>query len=170
MVDKRFVIRVYAIILNEQREVLINDEYFKDTFITKFPGGRLEWGEGLMDCLKREAEEEFGQSIEITGHYYTGDMFQRTIFYEESQLISVYYLARFQEPIRFKISQKPFDFQERINGSQSFRWIVIDELRLERLTLPADRKVARLLKISNPPRPQALLASCASELQPTGNA
>jgi|WetSurSiteA1Bulk_404760.scaffolds.fasta_scaffold32181_2 8-oxo-dGTP diphosphatase len=146
MVDKRFIIRVYAIIINEQKQVLISDEYVRDMFITKFPGGGLEWGEGLVDCLKREAEEEFGQSIEITGHFYTSEAFQKSVFYEESQLFSVYYLAKFKEPIRFKISQKAFDFHEKTNGSQSFRWIPVDKLTPEELTFPIDRKVTQLLK------------------------
>jgi 8-oxo-dGTP diphosphatase len=146
MVDKRFVIRVYAVVIDDDNQVLLSDEYVMDTYMTKFPGGGLEWGEGPADCLKREALEEFGQSIEIMGHFYTSDFFQKSMFYEESQLISIYYLAQFNDPIRFKISTKPFDFDEPIHGSQSFRWIRIRQLDPEELTFPVDRKVAQLLK------------------------
>jgi ADP-ribose pyrophosphatase YjhB (NUDIX family) len=146
MVDKRFVIRVYAIIFNGHNQVLLSDEYVLDTYMTKFPGGGLEWGEGPIDCLKREAVEEFGQSIDITRHFYTTEFFQKALFYEESQLISIYYLARFRDPIQFKISTKPFDFNGKVNGSQSFRWVDIDKLVPEELAFPIDRKVVRLLR------------------------
>jgi 8-oxo-dGTP diphosphatase len=146
MVDKRFVIRVYAVVINDRNQVLLSDEYMRNAYMTKFPGGRLEWGEGPTDCLKREALEEFGQSIEIIDHFYTSDFFQKCIFYEESQLLTIYYLAQFNEPINFKISTKPFDFTEAAHGSQSFRWIGLDDLEQEELTFPIDWKVAQLLK------------------------
>jgi 8-oxo-dGTP diphosphatase len=146
MVDKSFVIRVYAVVINDRNQVLLSDEYMMNTYITKFPGGGLEWGEGPADCLKREALEEFGQSIEIISHFYTSDFFQKAMFYEESQLLSIYYLARFNEPIKFKISTKPFDFNGTVHFSQSFRWIGIHNLELDELTFPVDRKVAQLLK------------------------
>jgi ADP-ribose pyrophosphatase YjhB (NUDIX family) len=127
--------------------------------MTKFPGGRLEWGEGPSDCLKREALEEFGQSIEIISHIYTSDFFQQSMFYEESQLLTIYYLVQFNESIRFKISTKPFDFDEAVHGSQSFRWIDIQDLDLEELTFPVDRKVAQLLKASRLHRDRAASGS-----------
>jgi 8-oxo-dGTP diphosphatase len=146
MADKKFVIRVYAIIINERKEVLLSDEYMLDTYMTKFPGGGLHWGEGPIDCLKREAVEEFGQSIEVECHFYTTDFFQQSKFYESSQLISIYYLAHFQDPIQFNISTKPFDFPAKVNGRQSFRWIAVNKLIPDELTFPIDRKVAQLIK------------------------
>jgi len=148
MSEKTFVIRVYAIILNEKNEVLLSDEYVLDTKMTKFPGGGLEFGEGPADCLKREAIEEFGQSIEIVGHFYTTDFYQKALFYNDAQLISIYYTAKFCGPIRFKISDTSFDFPEGINGSQSFRWKSIKELLPEEMTFPIDKKVVELLKSS----------------------
>jgi ADP-ribose pyrophosphatase YjhB (NUDIX family) len=146
MTDKRFVIRVYALILNERNEVLLSDEYVLDTLMTKFPGGGLEFGEGTIDCLKREALEEFGQPIEIISHFYTTDFFQKALFYENAQLISVYYTARFTDAIRFRVSDKLYDFPEKVNGSQSFRWKAIKNLTPDDLTFPIDKKVAEMLK------------------------
>ena len=68
---QHFTIRVYAIILNENREVLVSDEYQKGMEMTKFPGGGMHFGEGTIDCLTREALEEFGQEIEIVDHFYS---------------------------------------------------------------------------------------------------
>jgi ADP-ribose pyrophosphatase YjhB (NUDIX family) len=142
----RFIIRVYALIINDKGAILLSDEYMLDTLMAKFPGGGLEFGEGTIDCLKREALEEFGQPIEILSHYYTTDFFQKALFYNDAQLITVYYRARFPDPIRFKISDKPFDFPEKVNGSQSFRWKAINELNPEELTFPIDKRVAEMLK------------------------
>jgi len=146
MIDKRFVIRVYALIFNDMGEVLLSDEYVLDTLMTKFPGGGLEFGEGTIDCLKREAMEEFGQSIEVVSHFYTTDFYQKAMFHDNTQLISVYYIARFNEKIRFRVSEKPYDFPEKINGSQSFRWKAISELTSDDLTFPIDKQVATMLK------------------------
>ena len=142
----QFIIRVYAIIINERNEVLLSDEYMADTAMTKFPGGGLEFGEGALDCLKREAVEELDQEIEIVDHFYTTDYYQKALFYPDAQLISIYYTARFTEPIRFKLSQKPFDFPENTNGSQSLRWVDIAKLSVDDMTFPIDKLVANKIK------------------------
>jgi 8-oxo-dGTP diphosphatase len=146
MTINQFNIRVYAIILNETRDlVLISDEFQLGMRMTKFPGGGLHFGEGTIDCLKREAIEEFGQEIEIIRHFYTTDFFQKALFYEDRQLISIYYIAKFNENPRFKISEKSFDFQKDENGNQSFRWVKIKDLTPEIFTFPIDKLVAEII-------------------------
>jgi ADP-ribose pyrophosphatase YjhB (NUDIX family) len=147
---KHFNIRVYGLILDEKNQILLSDEYVLDQRMTKFPGGGLQFGEGPADCIKREALEEFGQEIEILEHFYTTHFFQKAMFYPDHQLISIYYRIRFSEPIRFKISTTPYDFPEKINGSQSFRWADIDMLKEEELSFPVDRYVLGLLKNQTP--------------------
>jgi 8-oxo-dGTP diphosphatase len=146
-----FNIRVYALIINEKAQVLLSDEYVLDRKMTKFPGGGMHFGEGPADCIRREALEEFGQEIEVTEHFYTTHFFQRALYYEDHQLISIYYRVRFKEPIRFRISDKPFDFPALINGSQSFRWTDIDTLHESDLTFPIDRYVIKMLKLPGTP-------------------
>lgn len=146
MDTNKFNIRVYGITLNKEEQILIADEYVLDTKMTKFPGGGLEFGEGTIDCLKREALEEFGQEIEVIEHIYTTDYFQPTLFYKDMQLISIYYLFQFTGPICFKISKQPFDFPADINGSISFRWQKIEELKEDDFTFPIDKKMVSIIK------------------------
>jgi 8-oxo-dGTP diphosphatase len=142
----QYIIRVYALIINDKNEILLSDEYMLDTSMVKFPGGGLEFGEGTIDCLKREAMEECGQTLEVLEHFYTTDYFQPALFYDQAQLLSIYYKAAFTEPIHFRISETPFDFPPNINGSQSFRWKAIDKLDPQELTFPIDQRVAEMLK------------------------
>jgi 8-oxo-dGTP diphosphatase len=74
--------------------------------------------------------------------------FQRALFFEDQQLISIYYRIKFKEVPLFKISEKPFDFPEMVNGSQSFRWADITTLREEDLSFAIDKYVLGLLKKS----------------------
>ena len=143
---KHFNIRVYAIILNDVGQLLLSDEYVLDRKMTKFPGGGMHFGEGPADCLRREALEEFGQALEITGHFYTTHFFQQALYYTDHQLISIYYRARFPEPIGFRVSETPYDFPPGINGSQSFRWASLNRLKEEELSFPIDRVVLRMLQ------------------------
>lgn len=148
---KHFNLRVYALIVHDGY-ILLSDEFVHDMKMTKFPGGGLYFGEGLIDCLKREAMEEFGQEIEIIEHYYTTHFFQQALFYEDQQLISVYYLAKFQDDPLFKISEKAFDFHAMVNESQSFRWARISELTDDDLSFPVDRFVLNMLKSNTKPK------------------
>lgn len=143
---KHFNIRIYGLIINEKGQILLTDEFAMGMKMTKFPGGGLHFGEGPESCLKREAKEEFGQDIEIIEHFYTTGFFQRALFFEDHQLISIYYRIKFSGPIRFRISQKSFDFPEMAEGSQSFRWADIAALSEDELSFPIDRYVLGLLR------------------------
>ena len=141
------MIRVYGLIINDNKEVLVTDEFQLGHRMTKFPGGGLQFGEGPVDCLIREiAEECNGQTITDIEHYYTTGFYQKALFYPNHQLISIYYKAKFVEPILFKISEKPFDYADDINGNQSFRWVKIDSINPEEVSFPIDKFVVSKLK------------------------
>ena len=147
MSKDKFVIRVYGLITNSFQEVLISDEVQLGMKITKFPGGGLQFGEGPVDCLKREIKEECkNQEIENIQHFYTTDFFQKALFYENHQLISIYYLANLKDPVSFHISDIPFNFQKLENGNQSFRWVKIKDLNEDEITFPIDKLVSLKLK------------------------
>ena len=138
-----FNIRVYAILINEKNEVLITDEFRFGKEMTKFPGGGLIWGEGILDCLKRECMEELGCEIEVVRHFYTTDFFQAAAFYEKQQLISIYYLVKNTTP--FTPALKGAGVGAKTEGDQSFRWILVSKLNAEEFTFPIDKKVATML-------------------------
>jgi 8-oxo-dGTP diphosphatase len=48
-------------------------------------------------------------------------------------------------PLRFKISEKPFDFEKPENGSQSFRWANLTETTYDELSFPIDKVVFQQL-------------------------
>ncbi len=143
---KNLIIRIYGLIINNKKEVLLSDEFQLGMKMTKFPGGGMKFGEGPADCIKREAMEEFGQEIDIISHFYTTDYFQEALFYKNHQLISIYYLVKFIDSIRFRVSTMPFDFEKMVNGSQSFRWKAIKDLNENDVSFPIDKKVVGLLK------------------------
>jgi len=142
----QFTIRVYGLIINNRNEVLVTDEFQMDRKMTKFPGGGMQFGEGPIDCLKREMREECNQEIEGIEHFYTTDFYQRALFWEDYQLVCIYYLARLKGPAQFRISTEAFDFPEMTNGSQSFRWVSEKLLNTGEFTFPIDKHVALLLK------------------------
>lgn len=139
----RFNVRVYGILIQDNA-VLVSDEYIKNNKITKLPGGGLEFGEGITDCLIREFREELNLDIEITAHFYTTDFFVTSVFDTTSQVISVYYLVKAVGTPAFKVSAKAHDYDKK-NGAQSLRWIKLKELQESDFTLIIDRKVGGLL-------------------------
>ena len=146
-----FNIRVYGIIINEQKQVLVSDEFIRGAYITKFPGGGLEFGEGTRDCLKREMKEELNIEAEIGEHIYTTDFYQRSAFNTDHQIVSIYYHVKPLEPILVPFKETPFDFQphqiaDPKGEAEVFRLIDWDEFSEETMTLPIDKVVAQLLK------------------------
>lgn len=148
-----FNIRVYGILVNDQRQVLVSDELIRGGYYTKFPGGGLEFGEGTRECLAREFKEEMDLSVEVLDHIYTTDFFQLSAFRPEDQIISIYYFARAQEPIRAPLRLQPFDFDEEQmrmyeekKEIETFRFLNWEEFSPEALTLPIDKLVAGMLK------------------------
>jgi len=138
-----FNVRVYGLLINSKNEVLISDEHECDQYFSKFPGGGLELGEGLIEALKREFMEECNAEIEVTGHFYTTDFYEKSSF-NDSQVISVYYLVKEVHPLQLSFKTKVFDFDEGI--FQSFRWININDLSEEDVTFKTDKAVVKLLK------------------------
>jgi 8-oxo-dGTP diphosphatase len=149
----RFNIRVYGVLKNLNNEILVTDERIRGNDYTKFPGGGLEFGEGTRDCLRREFLEEMNLRVEIGDHLYTTDFFQMSAFNPEHQILSIYYWVTPLEEIGVRLSTRPFHFDEqqlatyeRHNECESFRFIRLEELNEESVSLPIDKVVVRLIK------------------------
>jgi ADP-ribose pyrophosphatase YjhB (NUDIX family) len=149
----RFNIRVYGILINDQKQVLVSDELIRGKEYTKFPGGGLEYGEGTRECLRREFIEEMNLKVEVDEHIYTTDYFQISAFNPDHQIISIYYLVKPLEEISVRLSSTAFDFDEKQmstyqqnNETESFRFIDWNDLTEDSVSLPIDKTVVSLLK------------------------
>lgn len=148
-----FNIRIYGILINDNHEVLVADEYIRGGFYTKFPGGGLEFGEGTRECLAREFMEEMNLKVQVEEHLYTTDFFQMSAFNPTHQIISIYYRVTPLEPITAPIRQSAFDFdaaQMAIYAEkgeiETFRFIPVESFSAADVTLPIDKIVADLVK------------------------
>ena len=142
----KFNIRVYGLLINDRSEVLVSDEELHDFRFTKFPGGGLEFGEGLIDGLKREFIEELAIEIEVGELFYLTDFFQQSAFHPAHQVISVYY--RVYTPFWKEIPVN----EEKIFQSdrENHRWLPVQSLEQEDLDFPIDRVVTEKLRLAFP--------------------
>jgi ADP-ribose pyrophosphatase YjhB (NUDIX family) len=138
-------IRVYGLLVHEGR-VLVADELIKGRRITKFPGGGLEFGEGLKDCLIREIREEIGVAAFGPEHYYTTDFFQQSTFHSTPmQVVSVYYTFHVPDPLAIPVVGVPFEGLVSTGDQERFRWVELSTASAEDVTLPIDRVVMSML-------------------------
>jgi 8-oxo-dGTP diphosphatase len=149
----RFTIRVYGVLINEQNQVLVSDEYIRGHYYTKFPGGGLELGEGTRDCLKREFKEEMDLDVEVAEHIYTTDYYQVSAFNSADQIISIYYRVNALEEISVPLRSIEFDFDDRqmdvyqkTGTTETFRFIESKNFSPESVTLPIDKIVAAMIR------------------------
>lgn len=148
---EKFTIRVYGILMNENKDILLSDEFIRGKYYTKFPGGGLEKGEGTRDCLVREFKEETALDIITGDHIYTTDYFQQSAFDKRDQLISIYYYTYAADISNLITKTKPFDFLPHqiadVNSQcEVLRWIKWNELTEDSVSLPVDKIVVSLLK------------------------
>ena len=141
----KFNVRVYGLLINEFDQILLSDEEEYGVRFSKFPGGGLEYGEGLIEGLKREFDEECSADVDVLEHFYTTDFYVKSAF-NESQMISVYYLVKAKSNLNLKFKEKIFDFDEEGEVLQAFRWKNVSELETEDATFPTDQRVIDLLK------------------------
>jgi len=141
-----FSIRVYGILINDRNEVLLSKEYLKGFAFTKFPGGGLEQGEGTIDCLRREFQEELNIEIEVGEHLYTTDFYVASAFDPSKQVVSIYYRVFYKD--WQSIVTVPFDENiTETEGAQLFAWQALEDLTDKDVTFPIDQVVVnKLLK------------------------
>ena len=141
----QFNVRVYGLLINEFDQILISDEEEYGIRFSKFPGGGLEYGEGLIEALRREFMEECNASVTVLDHFYTTDFFIKSAF-NDSQIISIYYYVKADHALALNFKEKIFDFDEDGEVLQAFRWVKISDLNVEDVTFPIDQHVVKLLR------------------------
>ncbi len=132
---EKFNIRVYALLIIDEKLLVIKEQYAGETLL-KLPGGGLEFGEGIIDCLKREFMEELNLKIVDYEHFYTQEDFIRSRFKNNEQLLTVYYRVTIEDIADLKILD---------NEIQELRWISLAELNITTLPLPVDKIVIKKL-------------------------
>ena len=132
-----FNIRVYGLIL-ESGSILLSKELIMGEEVFKFPGGGLEYGEGLIDGLSREFEEEMGQKIYNVKHYYTTDFFQRSSFKYTDQLLSIYYTGKLKQKVVNKINKPK-------KNQPVFIWEKLETLNEVKFKFPIDQLIVKKL-------------------------
>lgn len=133
----RFNVRVYGLLIH-QNSFLILNEYYAGEILNKLPGGGVELGEGLIDCLKRELKEELNLNLKKAEHFYTQEHFEPSKFRDNEQLLTIYYSIKVENIT---------DLQVLDQSIQELHWIPMQELKPEHVSLPVDKKViSKLLK------------------------
>jgi 8-oxo-dGTP diphosphatase len=140
----KFNIRVYGLAIHDGK-ILVADEILQGKHVTKFPGGGLEFGEGIIDCLHREFMEELNAEIENLDLFYGTDFFQQSSFDPTHQVICIYYTCRLKNPDSLKTTTKKFDFKEEIERAESFRWQNLNSLKTKEFAFPIDKVVVEKL-------------------------
>lgn len=128
-------IRVYAIYLNKNKELMALDEGYAGEKLIKLPGGGLEFGEGTLDCLHREFAEELNLKIKVLEHFYTQEDFLVSRFRENEQLLTIYYTVDILNLNELKILDESIE---------KVKWISLQEENP--LPLPIDKIVFEKLK------------------------
>lgn len=145
MINKlnNFNVRVYGI-LELDNYILITDEIKDGIKMTKFPGGGLEFGEGLESALIREFEEELNIKIKVGDLIYINDFLQVSSFKNNEQLLSVYYHV--SHLCKTKIPTVDFPFEKLNSNDQCFRWVKKNELNQNDFTFAIDKVIADKLR------------------------
>ena len=110
-------IRVYALCVKDRKVLALHEGYAGEKLI-KFPGGGLEYGEGTIECLKREFAEELNLKITNINHFYTQEDFIISRFKENEQLMTIYYTADIENEDELKILDE---------GIEKLEWLPLDQ-------------------------------------------
>jgi 8-oxo-dGTP diphosphatase len=144
MIPQRFNLRVYGIMVHEGK-VLLTHEKRSGMYMLKFPGGGLEKGEGIEDCLKREFQEELKIEIEVDEIFYVNDFLQISAFNPKDQLISFYY--KVSSSMIDQIDERS-ELEDLSDDDQIFEWVELEDVQSKEFTFPIDRIVADKIMLS----------------------
>lgn len=119
-----------GVIWNDQRQILIDRRRPEGILggLWEFPGGKIEPGETVEECIKREIWEELGIAIEVGEYLITIDY-----TYEHLRVTLTVHHCRHLTGI-----PQPLECDE-------IRWVTLDEI--DRFTFPkANEKIINVLR------------------------
>ena len=123
-----FNVRVYALIVNNN-QLLVSEEQHGSVFLRKFPGGGLQFGEGILQALHRELKEELNAEVLHARLLCVTEDFVVSFLNKEQQVIGVYYLVDIEQDLNENyLANNILDLE---NGSIHFRWKSLEELQEE---------------------------------------
>ncbi len=136
-----FTIRVYGLLIH-QGQILLSRENIHGDLFTKFPGGGLEFGESIIDCIKREFMEEVGITLSSIKHFYTTEGYFPSAFHNPpKQVLSIYYKVSTEELDKIKTEDPTKLFLLKEDEDQILYWCYLDKLGKQGIELPIDKIV-----------------------------
>ena len=130
----KFNARCYVLIRSKQNRILVMKERWQGVDLNKFPGGGLELGEGLLECIHREIAEEFSSSEKLAySHFFTPTECFASRFKPQEQLL-LNYFTNSTEADELQWSLIPND--PNLLGMQ---WLELKAENAQWFTLQSDR-------------------------------
>jgi 8-oxo-dGTP pyrophosphatase MutT (NUDIX family) len=138
-----FNIRVYALVVKNNR-LLISEEKHGGVFLRKFPGGGLQFGEGVLQALHRELKEELDADVDSASLLCVTEDFVVSFLNNKQQVIGVHYLVDLKQDYSDEFLNN--NHLELENGHIQFKWVLIDSLTAEDFTSSVDKSAFEKLK------------------------
>lgn len=134
----KFNVRVYGIIVHSGK-ILVSHERFKGKAFTKFPGGGVQLGEGVLDALIREFKEELNIEIIPSYLFHVTESLQVSSFYAEDQVIAIYYIVTSDEVNLIDTTKGKEEIEEK---GEVFEWVELSDFDKGILSFASDREAA----------------------------
>lgn len=142
----RFNVRVYGILVDQGR-ILISHERYKEKQFTKFPGGGLQLGESVLECIVREFKEEMNITVNPSYLFHVTESLQISGFYPEDQVIALYYIVVSDEVNKIKTSSDKSSIPEK---GEIVEWVDMKDFDKGILSFESDREAASKLLDKKP--------------------
>lgn len=143
-IDK-FNVRVYGILVHEDK-IMYSEEEILGDWVTKFPGGGVELGEGLHEALKREFIEELNIEIEVGELFFVNDFCQPSFYKPSQQLVCVYYYVSLCNKDDIDKLYTGLDIDYLVD--YKLHWRNITNIISNEFTFPIDQAVACKLSLN----------------------
>lgn len=94
-------VRVYGFLEDADGRVLVSAERFRGQPLVKYPGGGVEWGEGIREALVREFQEELQLEVAVGELVFFNEFPVVSAFDANVQVFSFFYRVTATGPMGF---------------------------------------------------------------------